>query len=52
VIRFLRQPTSRSYILNYAAGRQLCLAYVDGDPARFRRLLTEQIRVRDLLATV
>ena len=41
VIRFLREPTSRSYILNYAAGRELCLAYVDGDPARFRRLLRQ-----------
>jgi len=52
VIRFLREPTSRGYILNHAAGRRLCLAWVGGDPARFRRLLTEQIRVRDLLAAV
>jgi hypothetical protein len=50
VIRFLREPTSRSYILTYAAGRELCLAYVDGDPARFRRLLTEQVRVGDLVS--
>jgi hypothetical protein len=50
LIRFLREPTSRSYILNYAAGRKLGHAYVDGDPARFCRLLTERIRVRDLLA--
>jgi hypothetical protein len=50
VVRFLREPTSRSYILTYAAGRELCLAYVNGDPSRFRRLLTEQVRVRDLIS--
>ena len=49
VIRFLNAPTSRSYILTYSAGRKLCLAYVAGEPERFRRLLTEQVRVRDLL---
>ena len=31
-------------------GRELCRAYVAGDPDRFGRLLTEQVRVRDLLA--
>jgi hypothetical protein len=49
VIRFLTQPTSRTYLMNYSAGRQLCRAYVAGEPERFRRLLTEQVRVRDLL---
>jgi hypothetical protein len=49
VIRFLQEPTSRSYILTYRAGRELCRAYVAGEPERFRRLLTEQVRVRDLL---
>jgi hypothetical protein len=49
VIRFLTQPTSRTYILTYSAGRELCRSYVAGDPERFRRLLTEQVRVRDLL---
>jgi hypothetical protein len=49
IIRFLTQPTSRSYMLNYAAGRELCRSYVRGEPERFRRLLTEQVRVRDLL---
>ena len=49
VIRFLKQPTSRSYITTYPAGRELCDAYVAGEPERFRRLLTEQVRVRDLL---
>jgi hypothetical protein len=50
VVRFLQQPTSRTYILTYPAGRDLCTAYVAGDPARFRRLLTEQVRVSELLA--
>jgi hypothetical protein len=50
VVRFLEEPTSRTYILTYSAGRDLCRAYVGNDPNRFRRLLTEQVRVRDLLA--
>jgi hypothetical protein len=49
VIRFLGQPTSRTYVMNYSAGRELCRSYVAGDLARFRRLLTEQVRVRNLL---
>jgi hypothetical protein len=48
VVRFMTEPSSRTYIVNYSAGRELCGAYVDGDPARFRRLLTEQVRVSDL----
>jgi hypothetical protein len=48
-IRFLIQPTSRTYVMNYSAGRELCRSYVAGEPERFRRLLTEQVRVRDLL---
>jgi hypothetical protein len=48
VIRFLTEPTSRTYAINYSAGRELCRAYVGGDPSRFRRLLTEQVRVSDL----
>jgi hypothetical protein len=49
VIRFLGEPTSRTYVINYSAGRDLCRSYVAGEPKRFRRLLTEQVRVRDLL---
>ena len=49
-VRFMKEPTSRTYIVTYPAGRELCRAYVAGDPARFRRLLTEQVRVGDLLA--
>ena len=50
VIRFLGEPTSRTYMVTYAAGLELSRAYVGGDPDRFRRLLTEQVRVGDLLA--
>jgi hypothetical protein len=49
LVRFFREPTSRTYMVTYPAGRELASAYVAGDPARFRRLLTEQVRVRDLL---
>jgi hypothetical protein len=49
VIRFITEPTQRTYIVTYSAGRDLCRSYVAGDPERFRRLLTEQVRVRDLL---
>ena len=50
VIRFLGEPTSRTYIVTYPAGKELCRAYVGADPGRFRRLLTEQVRVGDLIA--
>ena len=50
VVRFLQEATSRTYIVTYPAGKELCRAYVADDPARFRRLLTEQVRVGDLLA--
>ena len=49
LIRFFTEPTSRTYIFTYLAGRELCHSYVAGEPERFRRLLTEQVRVRDLL---
>ena len=49
MIRFFTEPTSRTYIVTYPAGRELCRSYVAGEPKRFRRLLTEQVRVRDLL---
>ena len=49
MIRFFTEPTSRTYVITYPAGRELCRSYVAGEPERFRRLLTEQVRVRDLL---
>jgi hypothetical protein len=45
----MTEPSQRSYIITYSAGRELCGAFVAGDPERFRSLLSEQVRVRDLL---
>jgi hypothetical protein len=49
-VRFLQDPGSRSYAVCYPAGLERCRAFAAGDPARFRRLLTEQVRVSDLVA--
>ena len=49
MIRFFGEATSRTYVITYPAGRELCSSFVGSDPKRFRRLLTEQVRVRDLL---
>jgi hypothetical protein len=49
-VQFLLDRTWRAYAITYSAGRDLCRAYVSADPARFRTLLTEQVRVGDLLA--
>ncbi|NUR75205.1 MAG: hypothetical protein HOQ28_02830 [Thermoleophilia bacterium] len=49
-VRFATDPTWRAYVITYSAGRDLCRAYVAGDPARFRTLLTEHVRIGDLLA--
>jgi len=51
-VRFATDPTWRAYPITYSAGRRLCGAFVAGDPARFRRLLTEEVRVGELLAAV
>jgi len=48
-VRFVTDPTWRAYTITYSAGRELCSAYVGDDPARFRRLLTEQVRVSELV---
>jgi hypothetical protein len=50
LVRFISDPASRSYVIAYPAGLELCRAYVGGQPDRFRRLLTEQVRVADLIA--
>ena len=49
-VRFVTDPTWRAYAVTYSAGQKLCAAYVGGDPGRFRTLLTEQVRVADLIA--
>ena len=49
-IRFIRVRRARGYVICYPAGRELCAAYVGAEPARFRQLLSEQVRVGELLA--
>ena len=49
-VAFVTDPTWRAYVITYSAGRDLCRAYVNGDPGRFRTLLTEHVRIGDLLA--
>jgi hypothetical protein len=51
-VSFVTDPTWRAYTITYSAGRDLCRAYVNGDPTRFRTLLTDHVRVGDLLATL
>jgi hypothetical protein len=48
-VRFFTDPTWRAYGITYTAGEELCRAYVGGDPSRFRRLLTEHVRIGELL---
>jgi len=36
-------------VISYPAGQELCRSYVAGRPERLRTLLTEQVRVHDLM---
>jgi hypothetical protein len=47
-MKFIGDPIWRSYVTTYEDGYELCRAWVDGDPARFKRLLTEQLTPADL----
>ena len=47
-VAFLTDPTWRAYISCYVEGLPLCRAFVDGDPARYDRLLTEHLTPADL----
>jgi hypothetical protein len=49
-IEFLMDPTWRAYMTCYVEGLPLCRRFVSGDPARYRRLLTEQLLPADLAA--
>jgi hypothetical protein len=42
-VEFLMHPTWRAYLTCYVEGLPLCRAFVGGDPARFERLLSEQL---------
>ena len=48
-IAFINDPTWRAYVSTYSDGYRLCRDFVDGDPQRFKRLLTEQLTPADLL---
>ena len=50
-VRFIVDPTWRAYAITYTAGRELCRSYIAGDPVRFRTLLTEHVRIGDLVAS-
>jgi len=48
VVEFQTDPTWRAYIFCYIDGLRRCRAFVDGDPARFERLVTEPLLPEDL----
>jgi hypothetical protein len=50
MVSFVVHPTWRAYVTTYTEGLRLCRAFVGGEHASFRRLLTEQVRVRELIA--
>jgi hypothetical protein len=49
-VEFLVDPTWRAYAFCYIEGVRRCRAYVDGQPDRFERLITEQMLPSDLVA--
>jgi hypothetical protein len=49
-VQFLADPTWRAYIYCYIEGLALCRRFVAGDPARFQRLISEQLTPADLRA--
>jgi hypothetical protein len=48
-MRFITDPVWRSYVSTYTDGYRICRDWVGGDPARFKRLLTEQLSPADLV---
>jgi hypothetical protein len=49
-VAFMTDPTWRAYSHTYTEGLRLCRGYVDGDPARFEWLVTEQVLPADLVS--
>jgi hypothetical protein len=47
-VEFVTDPWGRAYIRTYTDGYDLCRGWVDGDMARFKRLLTEQLTPAEL----
>ncbi len=50
MLQFMTDPTWRAYISCYLEGLPLCRQFVAGDPARFQRLLDDQLLPADLVA--
>jgi hypothetical protein len=48
-VSFMTDPTWRAYSHCYTEGLKLCRGWVDGDPARFERLVTDQFLPADLV---
>jgi hypothetical protein len=49
-MQFANDPTWRAYVFCYIDGLRVCREYVKGVPARFERLVTEQVVPAQLLA--
>jgi hypothetical protein len=49
-VQFLVDPTWRAYTFCYIEGVALCRRYVNGDPTRFERLITDQLVPSQLAA--
>ena len=50
-VEFLTDPTWRAYITCYVEGLPRCRRFVGDDPARFERLISEQLVPADLDAS-
>jgi hypothetical protein len=48
-VDFISHPVWRSYVTTYTDGYRICRDWVGGDPAKFKRLLTEQLSPADLV---
>jgi hypothetical protein len=49
MLEFVLTPVWRAYVVVYEVGERLVEAWTAGDPARYRRLLTEPLTTADLL---
>jgi hypothetical protein len=47
-VSFINHPVWRAYVSTYTDGYRVCRDWVAGDPAKFKRLLTEQLTPADL----
>jgi hypothetical protein len=48
ILENAEERRSRGYVHSYSEGRRLCSAFVDGDPARLRRLMTARLLPAEL----